>query len=167
MTVDDFADRLVRIGATADDIAQELGDDVSAFPSLNPPTAERFWVFPGGPVTLYPEWYAGGSSDGQQAGSWGRNATVTRIAVGRWNVALGVAHPDGTDYHASFNWEESPTLRDNPKIGIEEGSKTANGFTIMITIDDNGGTADGLIDQPWSFGICAPVVFSETSITTP
>ena len=44
MTVDDFADRLVRIGATPADIAQELGDDVSAFPSLNPPTTERFTV---------------------------------------------------------------------------------------------------------------------------
>lgn len=42
MTADDLAGRLVRTGADVADIAEMLGDDVSEFPSLTAPTAERF-----------------------------------------------------------------------------------------------------------------------------
>ena len=108
-------------------------------------------------VTIYVEEFAGGSSDGQQSGAWVRNATVSRTAGGRWTVTFATPHPDGVNYNPSFSWEESGTARDNPKIGIVQGTKTANGFNVMITVDDNGGTADPYSDQPWSFGVTAPI----------
>lgn len=109
-------------------------------------------------ATIYVEEFAGGSSNGQQSGAWTRNATVARTAGGRWTVTFASPHPDGVDYNPSFSWEESGTARRNPKIGIVQGSKTANGFNVMITVDDNGGTADVYSDQPWSFGVTAPRV---------
>ena len=107
--------------------------------------------------TVYAECHAGGSTNGAAGGAWARRSTVSRLAAGRWQVAFDTPHPDGDAYHVSFSGEESNVTRDNPKFTIEQGSKTAAGFTVMITVDDNGAGADTYNDQPWSYGVACPV----------
>lgn len=107
-------------------------------------------------LDVYVEKFAGGSTNGAAGGAWGRNATVTRTGTGQWTVVFASAHPDGVNYHVSFSSEEPANTRDQPKVTIDQGSKTANGFTFAITQDDNGGTADTYVDQPWTFGVTCP-----------
>lgn len=106
---------------------------------------------------IYHEFAAGGSTNGLQAGSWGRNATLTRTGAGRWTVALTTPHPDGNEYNISATTEEQSNLRDTPDITVVQGSKTANGFQFQITTGDNGGGADTLVDSSFSFGVAYPL----------
>ena len=106
--------------------------------------------------TVYSEEYYAATADGQgQSGS--RNVTMTRTAVGQWDVVMTPAHPDGIDYHVSFEAEEQNTNRDAPDLTIVQGSKTASTFMVQITTGDNGGTADVYIDTPFTLAIDAPV----------
>lgn len=86
-----------------------------------------------------------------------RNITATRTGAGSWTITLSPAHPDGTNYHISTTTEEEGNLRDTPDITVVQGTKTATGFNIQITTGDNGGTADVLVDAPFTIGIDAPV----------
>lgn len=108
--------------------------------------------------TIYEERFAGGSVDGTAGTAWGRNSTVTRISAGRWRVTFAAAHPDGVEYHVSVGAEEPANTRDNPKKTVEQGTKSANGFVLMLTVDDNGTAADPYSDQPWSYGVTAPAL---------
>lgn len=106
--------------------------------------------------TIYAEYYSGESSTGTNVLGT-RNSTMTRTNVGRWQVRFNTPHPEGSFYTPEFSWQESGTLRDNPKIGIVQGTKNANGFDVMITYDDNGGTADIYTDHPWTYGVESPL----------
>ena len=106
--------------------------------------------------TIRHERFSGGSANGTTT-AWQRECTVARISAGRWQVTFAAAHPDGINYHVSFGAEEPVATRDNPKKTIEQGSKTSTGFIVMLTTDDNGAGADVYTDQPWSFGVAAPV----------
>ena len=119
-------------------------------------------VVMGATTQVYVEKFAGGSSDGQQSGAWMRGATVTRTAVGRWDVVFGTAgnpqvHPDGTDYHPSLSLEEASGTRDDIIIQVVRGSKSPGGFQIQIHRGDNGQGAGTYVDRPWSFGVDCPV----------
>lgn len=81
-----------------------------------------------------------------------RNSTITRTAAGRYTVAFTSAHPDGANYEVLFGVEEDAN-RDIPKASVIDGSKTATGFNMTLTVDDNGGAADGYNDEPWSFAV--------------
>ena len=106
--------------------------------------------------TVYSEEYYAATADGLiQSGS--RNVTMTRTAVGQWDVVMASAHPDGIDYHVSFEAEEQSTNRDAPDLTIVQGSKTASTFMVQVTTGDNGGTADVYIDTPFTLAIDAPV----------
>lgn len=78
------------------------------------------------------------------------NSTVTRVGVGRYNIAFGQSHPNGINYAVTFGVEEEAN-RDVVKASLVEGTRTANGFQMITTYDDNGGAADVLIDEPFSF----------------
>ena len=95
---------------------------------------------------VYTETYGGGSTDGLELGRWERNLTLDRISAGLWQVAFNTPHPDGVEYSVSVSAAELFSQRDNPKAVIVAGTKTANGFRIMFTVDDNGGAADILTD---------------------
>lgn len=79
-----------------------------------------------------------------------RNASITRTAVGRYTVIFFTPHPDGSNYEVLFGSEEDGN-RDIPKQAVIEGTRTANGFQMTNTVDDNGGGADVYNDEPWSF----------------
>ena len=107
-------------------------------------------------ATVYSEEYYASSTDGAtQAG--GRAVSMTRTAVGQWDVVLDTAHPDDLEYHVSFTAEEQQENRDTPDITIVQGSKTATSFMVQITTGDNGGVADVYIDTPFTLAIDAPV----------
>ena len=113
------------------------------------------------PVTIYQEQYSGGSNSKLGASIWTRNTTVTQTAEGLFTVVFNAPHADGSDYHISYEGIEDAN-RDNPKITTVEGTKTANGFDVMITVDDNGTGADVYEDNAWSFGVDAPIQVLQT-----
>lgn len=80
-----------------------------------------------------------------------RNSSISRQGLGRYTVTFNSQHPDGLNYEIVFGQAESGTLRDVPKVSMVTGTKTANGFQVQITYDDNGGTADVYVDDEWSF----------------
>lgn len=86
-----------------------------------------------------------------------RQMSISRTAVGRWNVTLSPPHPDGLNYHPSFTAEEQSSNRDTPDITIVQGTRSSSGFEIQITTGDNGGAADVYIDTPFSIGINSPI----------
>ncbi|WP_397363587.1 hypothetical protein [Olleya sp. R77988] len=81
------------------------------------------------------------------------NSTVTRTATGRYNVVFDNPHPNGPNYDVTFGADESVTLRDGIILHVVEGSRTANGFSVYLGTGDNGGTADLLVDTPWSYQV--------------
>lgn len=86
------------------------------------------------------------------------DSTMTRTAVGRWQVRFtGGTHPNGESYTPHLTAEEQDANRDTPDITIVQGSQNASGFDIQITTGDNGGTADAYVDTPWSWGVEAPI----------
>ena len=106
-------------------------------------------------LTIYEEFYAGGSDDGRSQ-TWGRNVRMSRNAVGQWTVRFGSPHPDGTDYAIDFSVEEG-TARDSVLLQVVQGSMTANGFDIFLATGDNGGTTDSFVDTPFTISVDAPI----------
>lgn len=81
------------------------------------------------------------------------NCTINRTAAGRYTVVFGGAHPKGTNYSVVLGQEESGAFRDVPKVSVVQGTRTALGFNIQVTIDDNGGAADIYRDDTFSFAV--------------
>ena len=108
--------------------------------------------------TVYVEQFAGGTNNGVASGAWARNSTVVRDDEGEWTVTFASAHPDGEDYEISFGQGESEAnnARDVPKVSWVDGTKTANGFRVQVTVDDNGAGADARSDDAWSYSVSAP-----------
>ena len=105
---------------------------------------------------IYVEEYMAKTTD-SQVSSATRNTTLTRTALGRWDVTFTNPHPDGVEYHPTITAEEQSANRDTPDITVVQGTITANGFSIQITTGDNGGGADVYVDTPFSLGVSAPV----------
>ena len=112
---------------------------------------------------IFHENYAGRSANGTTT-SFVRNSTMTRTAVGRWQVRFTGAHPQGANYTPNFEAEEESANRDTPDITIVQGTQNANGFDVQITTGDNGATADDYVDTPWSWDVESPVTVV-TSVT--
>ena len=86
------------------------------------------------------------------------NATMTRTAVGQWQVRFtGGTHPNGESYTPHLTAEEQLANRDGVIIQIVQGTQNASGFDVMMITGDNGGAADGFVDSPWSWGVEAPI----------
>lgn len=79
------------------------------------------------------------------------NCTVQRAAAGLYDVAFIQPHPSGAAYAVIASGEEDQNNRDCAKVTVVRGTRTENGFRLMITVDDNGTTADTLIDDEFSF----------------
>lgn len=114
-------------------------------------------------ATIYSACYEGGANGTGGSGLWARNATITPInppgfaTSGLYNVVFDSPHPDGDEYHISLSGGESGVTRDNPKVTWVRGTKTENGFQVMVTTDDNGGSADDYNNSEWSFSVNCPV----------
>ena len=95
-----------------------------------------------------------------------RNCTITENGLGRYTVTFSAPHPDGFQYEVLLGQEESGAFRDVPKVSVVFGSKTANGFDIQVTLDDNGGTADTYSNDEWSFAVLHEVnVITNVTLT--
>ncbi len=114
--------------------------------------------------TIYEEQVAGGALNVNGTQLWERNSTVTRLGEGRYRVVFNTVHPDGVEYHISVSGREDIVNRDNPKVTVVEGTKTASGFDIMVTVDDNGTGADIFEDNPWTFGVRWPCQVVENAV---
>lgn len=80
------------------------------------------------------------------------NTTINRTGTGRYTVTFATANPTNT-YPVLFGQEEPFNTRDAVDPHVVEGSKTVNGFQVWIGTGDNGGGADVLVDEPWSFSV--------------
>ena len=97
-----------------------------------------------------------GHASGSQANGatiQARRCTIARTAQGRYTVTFAAPHPDGANYEVVFGQEEPGNFRDVPKVSVVTGSRTANGFDVQVTVDDNGAGADNYVDDTWSFSV--------------
>ena len=109
----------------------------------------------GGTVTPIKELVIVGHASGSQSTNTtliARNASITRTNTGQYTVTFGTPHPDGANYEVIFGQDEDAN-RDVPKVSVVENTKTANGFDLVVTGDDNGGAADFYMDEPFSFEV--------------
>lgn len=102
--------------------------------------------------TLNVEYYRGRSANGTTV-DFVENATMTRTAAGQWQIRFAGNHPYGDEYTVTTQAEEQGNLRDTPDITTVQGTQNNAGFDIQITTGDNGGTADGFVDTPWSWSV--------------
>lgn len=83
------------------------------------------------------------------------NSSVTNTANGRYTVTFDTPHPNGANYSIVLGVEEDTGNRDGRIIQVVDNSQTANGFQVMILTGDNGTTADGFVEENWSFQVAA------------
>lgn len=91
-----------------------------------------------------------------------RNCTITNTALGRYTITFASAHPDGENYEVVYGCEEPSNTRDVPKASTVAGSRTANGFEIQVTVDDNGGSADSYSNDTFSFAVKTTITIVES-----
>lgn len=96
--------------------------------------------------------YASGrTSNNAGATVLANNSTVTRTAAGRYTVSFSAPHPEGVAYEIVMGAQSDEPNRDQRKFKYT--NVTANGFDVVTTVDDNGGTADGYADIPFSYAV--------------
>ena len=88
-------------------------------------------------------------------------ATFTNIQLGRWQMTFNQPNSHGSGWLYTTSASENIVDRDNPKVIIEEGSETANGCIIMVTVDDNGTAAD-----PFANNDISVIIFDTKQIVT-
>lgn len=88
------------------------------------------------------------------------NATVTNTSLGQYSITFNSPHPDGANFIWSSGGAEDGN-RDNPKVTLVEGTQSATGVDVMVTVDDNGAAADSYNDSNFSF-----IVYYEKEIIT-
>lgn len=93
---------------------------------------------------------AGVRSDGAVFG-----ATIDPISEGLWQITFAQPHPSGSGGWLYSAGGSENGNRDNPKITLVEGTDTATGAQIMVTVDDNGTAADIFEDNDFSFLVYA------------
>lgn len=79
------------------------------------------------------------------------NATVVETSEGQFTMTFNTPHPLGAGGYMYQGSGEENAARDNPKVTLVEGSDTATGCRIMVTVDDNGAGADIFEDNDMSF----------------
>lgn len=73
-------------------------------------------------------------------------------------MAFASPHPDGERYEVVYGCEESAATRDVPKVSTVAGSRSASGFEVQVTVDDNGGAADAYSGKAFSFAVKTTIV---------
>jgi hypothetical protein len=86
-------------------------------------------------------------------------ASVTRSATGRYKITLA-SPQSSSDYVVILTKDESTSTRDALHIDVQEGSKTATAFEVIITEGDNGTGANPYRDRNWYFSIPCEENFS-------
>jgi hypothetical protein len=97
--------------------------------------------------------FSAAHTQGSGANLFNINSSVSRTATGRYTVTLSSAHPNGVNYDITLGVQEDTGNRDGRIIQVVAGSQTATGFQVMILTGDNGGTADGIVDENWYFSV--------------
>lgn len=97
--------------------------------------------------------YASGDSSG-----FNFNSHMQTLQNGLYDIKFGpssapVEHPQGKDYSVTFGPHEDGAARDVAKVSLVQGSKTAAGFRVQVTVDDNGGNADDFANDTWDFKV--------------
>lgn len=86
------------------------------------------------------------------------NATMTRTAVGRWQVRFTWwTHPNGESYTPHLTIYEDAVNRDVAKVWVVEWTQNASWFDVWITVDDNWAAADQRTDRGRSRGVESPI----------
>lgn len=122
----------------------KLKDRITALENAEPPTDKVYEETSERIIAVF----ASGTSTGIT-----RNAAMQTNGLGQYSIEFDEAHPDGDDYEIVFGQGESDVTRDMPKVAYVRDSKTAQGFDVMVTVDDNGATADTYVNNEWDFAV--------------
>lgn len=88
-------------------------------------------------------------------------ATVTPVGLTNdtrlYQVRFNSPHPDGDQYVPVISGISNEPNGDEPKVNVVEGSITTNGFDVITTVDDNGGTEDPQVFLNFTFRVVEKV----------
>jgi hypothetical protein len=98
-----------------------------------------------------PAVYAAGEISEAAVDEYDFNSETTRNSVGVYTVVFDTPHPQGNDYVILNSVQSDEPNNDQRKIGFF--NKTATGFQIRITVDDNGTAADPEVDEKFDWAV--------------
>ena len=75
----------------------------------------------------------------------------------RYEVVFDNPHPDGSGYVPIVSAISNEPNGDEFKVSVIEGSVLPNGFEVITTLDDNGGTEDPQTFGNWQFNVTIKV----------
>jgi hypothetical protein len=101
----------------------------------------------GSPLDVY---HASGKVSSSGAGLYMQGAAVTRQSTGTYQISFSSAHPNGADYPIVFSLEQNA---DEDDFVPAYSSVTANGFTVEVGRQDNGGSGGIPEDIGFSFNV--------------
>lgn len=101
--------------------------------------------------------FAGGEVAENGSTEYEFNSTVVRNSLGNYTVTFGSAHPNGNDYTVQLTANSDEPNEDQRKVQFR--NKTANGFEVNITVDDNGGTGDIEVDEKFDYTVFEELEF--------
>ena len=78
------------------------------------------------------------------------NSSVVRNSEGRYTVTLNPAFTV-TNYEIFLQPEDTLNNNDDIQIQVEQGSRTMSTFRLLISHQDNGGSAGDAIDKDFSY----------------
>lgn len=94
-----------------------------------------------------------------------QGASAARTATGRYTITFDVAQ-DSATYTALVTVEEAQTTNDDIQIYINPGSRSTTGFEVLITEQDNGGSAGVFRDRNFNFIVVCPGSSNSTTPST-
>lgn len=95
--------------------------------------------------------YAMGSVNANGTSAYAFNASTSLLAGNVYQITFDAAHPDGADYSIRLAAQSNEPANDQRKI--QWLNKTANGFQVKLSVDDNGGAADPEVQSPFDWGV--------------
>jgi len=95
--------------------------------------------------------YAAGQVNANGTAAYSFNSASSLLAGNVYQVTFTTAHPDGTDYAISLGAQSNEPANDQRKI--QYLNKTANGFQVKLSVDDNGGAADPEVQSSFDYRV--------------
>lgn len=95
--------------------------------------------------------YASGSINADGTPKFQFNSASQLLSGNVYQITFPIAHPQGEDYAITLGSQSDEPTQDQRKI--QWLNKTANGFQVKLSVDDNGGNADPPVQSAFDYRV--------------
>jgi len=95
--------------------------------------------------------YAAGQVNANGTAAYSFNSETSLLAGNVYQITFSAAHPNGTNYAITLGAQSNEPANDQRKI--QWLNKTANGFQVKLSVDDNGGAADPDVQSSFDYRV--------------